>query len=244
MSSLLVYGVIRASHRDPSEEGVRFLRERRLIAVVREIDDDAVLNEDDARAYLNVLTALLAGGPVLPVQFGTVAPDEEAVRTELLRNTGEDLERSLDRLEGMIELRVRIDASPEAEIDRLLVESPDLRHVVRAHGREPLSVRVELGRQASLQLAARRDKLGEDVHSRLAVHAEAHASLATHSVTELHQAYLVRADKLGEFDDAVSALRQELGETYEIEYVGPLPAFDFTDVEIDPNGQRRHWGWS
>lgn len=245
MSALHVYGVIRSSHRDPRAEGVRLVRDRRLIAVVREIDDDAVLNEDDARSYLDALIALLPGGPVVPVQFGTVAPNEDAVREEMLQDTGEELERCLDRLEGMVELRVRIEATPEAEIEKLLQTSPDLKRVVRAYGADgTLDVRVEVGRQTSARLAERRDQLCDHVLSRLSVHAEAHAFLATQAVTELHQAYLVRVDKLGDFDRAVSALLEELGDTYSAEYVGPLPAFEFTDVEIDPRRHHTRWGWS
>jgi hypothetical protein len=245
VSALHVYGVIRASHRDPSAEGVRLVQDHELIAVAREIDDDALLNDDDVRSYLNVLIDLLPGGPVVPVQFGTVAPDEDAVREEILQNTGEQLARCLDRLEGMVELRVRIEANPEAEIEKLLEVSPDLKRVVHAHSHdETLDFRVKLGRHTSLQLAERRDELSDHVLSRLSINAEAHAFLATSSVTELYQAYLVRADKVSDFDGAVSALREELGDTYEVEYVGPLPAFDFTDVEIDPNRQPHRWGWT
>src|SRR3954447_10501315 len=51
---------------------------------VTELPDDYVVEEEDARAHLQVLIGLLEAGPVLPLRMGTVAPGEEAVRSEVL----------------------------------------------------------------------------------------------------------------------------------------------------------------
>lgn len=247
---LLVYGVIRSSHQNldsladaARERGVDVVHKGPLAAVVHEIPEDVGLDDDDAEAYLESLVALLPGGPVLPVQFGTVAPDEDAVRREILEAGEEDLVPCLDKLEGLVEVRLSIAANAEAELERLFEIWPDMRRTVRAHGHDgDLEYRVELGREASVRLAERRDALSDRLLARLADRAEAFAHLAAFSVTQLRHAYLVRSEHLSAFDDEVRQLCEGLGEGYDVEYVGPLPAFDFTDVEVTQEEPSR-WGW-
>jgi hypothetical protein len=247
LSGLLIYGVVRSSHRDldaVANDEARIVRAGSLAAVVRDVADDAVLVDEDAAAYLTTLVGLLPGGPVIPVQFGTVAPDEGAVRDEVLEMERSDLEQHLAGLEGLVEVRLTVETNPEAEIDQLFQTWPDLRRTTRAHGHDgALEYRVELGKETSILLAERRDRLSERLLDRLSGHAEAHALLAAYAVTELRHAYLVRADGLAAFDDLVRTVCEEMGDGHEVEYVGPLPAFDFTDVNLTPPVQHSRWSW-
>ena len=77
-----VYGLVRSEHSEPPT-GVRLVRSGPIAAAVSDIADTE-LHETEALGYLDVLSALLRDGPVLPARFGTVAPDEAAVREEIL----------------------------------------------------------------------------------------------------------------------------------------------------------------
>jgi len=246
-AALLVCGVVRSGHpvllgapaSADAIANVRFVRAGALAAVVCDLPGDAISCEDDARRYLGTLIALLPGGPVLPIRFGTLAPDEDAVR-ELLDDADDELAHRLDALEGLVEVRLQIDGDLDAELRALVAASPAL---ARARP-ERLDERVQRGAQISARLAERRDELGEQVRARLQPLAVAHTTVRSQIATELNHAYLIRAEALCEFDQAVQELRDELGERYAIEYAGPLPAFEFTDRPYGAHPPARsRWGW-
>lgn len=253
-AALLVCGVVRAEHPGPGGTpapddaiaDVRLVHAGALAAAVRDLPDDAP-SEDDASRYVDALIALLSGGPVLPLRFATLAPDEDAVR-ELLDGAADELAHRLDALDGLVEVRLQIDGDLDAELRAVVAASPAL---ARARP-EPLDDRVRHGEQIGARLAERRDELGEQVRARLQPLAVAHASVRAEAATEVKHAYLIRADALPAFDAAVQALRSDLGEHYEVEYAGPLPAFEFTDLVTGLGTPPAHdaraparsrWGW-
>ena len=153
---LLLYGVIRSSHGNldalaeaAHERGVAVVNREPLAAVVHEIPEDVGLDDGDAEAYLEALIALLPGGPVLPVQFGTVAPDEESVRREILEAGEDDIVPCLERLEGLVEVRLSIGANAEADLEKLFELWPDMRRTIRAHGHDGDSRVPHRARKAS-----------------------------------------------------------------------------------------------
>lgn len=244
--ALLVHGVVRSRHPDPhgapapepAMANVRLVRCGALAAAVREVPDDVVPNDDDVNLYLDVLIALLRGGPVLPIRFGTLAPGDDAVR-ELLDAAAEDLAHRLDAIDGLVEVRLQIAADLDAEIRAVVEASPELAGV-----REQLDDRIQQGERISAELTGRRDELSERVLARLEPRAVACKPIRPQADTEVRHAYLVRAEALAEFDEAVRDLSADLGDGYAIEYAGPLPSFEFTDPSFGAHvPARSRWGW-
>jgi hypothetical protein len=93
--TLQLYGVVRAGH----PRAPRTVCWEDLAMVVGE-------PEPDPAVHLAVVSALVEGGPVLPVRFGTVADDEEAVRDEVLAPFADEYRADLDRLDGLAEVHV------------------------------------------------------------------------------------------------------------------------------------------
>jgi hypothetical protein len=75
-----------------------------LAAAVSDAAEGLVLRDEDAFVHLDVLVALLADGPVLPVRFGTVVEDDDAVCTDVVGNTS--LAGELESLADVVELHV------------------------------------------------------------------------------------------------------------------------------------------
>ncbi|MEU5726986.1 GvpL/GvpF family gas vesicle protein [Micromonospora sp. NPDC047738] len=255
---LVVYGLVRPAHPLPeSVTGigtpagrVRLVGTEQVAAAVSEIGDQA-LRDADAVDYLDVLRALIEGGPVLPVRFGTLAPDDDAVRSEILAPLGERAASRLDQLDGLVEMRLKIKADEDAELRNLLASSPTLRQLVgqsRA-GAADLNAQISVGEQVNHGLAERRAALDAQVASRLAPLTVDHGSRTADDVTLLTHYYLVRADDLEQFDAAVQELRDDLGERYTVEYVGPLPPLDFAESADDvppipaSGTASSRWGW-
>jgi hypothetical protein len=247
--AVLVCGVVRsadlgASRGEPGA-AVHLVRSGALAAAVHAHADDAELDDEDAERYFTTLVGLLDRGPVLPVRFGTIAPDVEAVRREILDPAARELARRLDLLDGCVEVRLRIDVDATDEARRLAGASPAARQRWRAQARSlRLDDLIALGQEIGETLSEVRDQLDDQVVSRVQGLAVAHAHLEPEGVTDVRHAYLVRAADLPAFDEAVRALRAELPTSHAIEYVGPLPPFEFTELELEPaETEGRRWGW-
>ncbi|MCW3819410.1 GvpL/GvpF family gas vesicle protein [Micromonospora sp. DR5-3] len=255
---LVVYALVRSTHPLPERltgigkpaGQVRLVGAERVAAVVSQIGDQA-LHDDDAIGYLDVLQALIENGPVLPIRFGTLAPDDDAVRTEILAPLGEQGASRLDQLDGLVEMQLKLIADQDAELRDLLASSPPLRRLVGQvkAGAADVSVHISVGEQVTQGLAERRAALDAQVAGRLKPLALDHGSRTGDDVTVLTQYYLVRVDDLERFDAAVQELLEDLGDRYTPEYVGPLPPLDFADAENDltqtPSSETTpsRWGW-
>ena len=123
---LYVYAVARSGAELP-ETGIRHrptraVRDRDLKAVVSEVDlGRAHLDEEDMWEHEEVVEALMASGPVLPMRFGTILTDEMAVALLLLERRTE-LRNGLERVRGAVELGVRAtvaadDPTPAADAE-------------------------------------------------------------------------------------------------------------------------------
>jgi hypothetical protein len=248
---LQVLGVVRRGHpapgaRDKTDElGVRLVESGELAAAVLDIDVDAELHEEDAARHLDLLILLLRDGPVLPLAFGTVSPDEDAVRTEVLDPAAGELAQRLDAVDGLVEARLEISFDEPAALREVLQEDPRLRGLAAETRGEDAGMdsRVALGEAVSNRLTAWRQAQSDRLLASLAAEAVDVVELESTDPLQQRWAFLVRADRLGALDEAVGKIRSSVG-TAAIEYVGPLPVYSFLGApQVEPTQQRSAWGW-
>lgn len=249
---LHVYGVVAADHPLPTLDGVgasappvRLVAHAAVAAVVSALEEAAELEEDDAVRHLDVLGELVLGGAVLPLPFGTVAPDEEAVRSEVLAPVADDLRVRLEALDGLVEVRVDVALDEDAELRAVLADEPQLAAASRnASGN--LDQRIRVGEVVAARLADRRKARVEDLFSSLPPLAEDAVRVRASDPAVDRLALLVRLEELSQLDAAVEELRHAAGPDVSLEYVGPLPAYSFLErvapVAQEPEPSSR-WGW-
>lgn len=249
--ALHVYGVVRADHPapevsrgvGPAPGPVRLVRSGSLAAAVSPIEDGTELTEEDAVRHLDVLVDLLRAGPVLPIRFGTVSPDAEALASEILQPAADDLAGSLDSLDGLVELRVVVSADESTEIADVVRELPRA-DIWTARARSaPLDERIQLGEYVHARLRERRDRRSAVIRQRLAPRSRGVRELSSEDPTTSKIAVLVPSDQLKAFDRDVRDLFSHFGPGYEGEYIGPLPAVDFADLDPPSEQPSRRWGW-
>jgi hypothetical protein len=216
-----------------------------LAAAVSQVPDRG-LAEDDAVAHLDLLTALVADVPVLPLPFGTTAPDEDAVRDEVLTPAADRLEQQLADVADVVELRLDLAFDTDAVVAGIAGGDPEI-EMLAARGRNPgagLADRLALGEAVAGRVAEAETELTERWTGGLAAVAERSAVLAADEQLR-RTAWLVRRERLGDADAAVARLREAAQGTAEVEYVGPLPVYSFLDdlpavPEPEPGSR---WGW-
>jgi hypothetical protein len=230
---------------DPAHE-ILLIEGRDVAAVASEVtlgefgDDvltsnlrDPLWLEEKVRAHDRVLSAAVGRVTVVPFRFGTIYRSLDHVR-EMLDERA-DLERTLERLRGAVELGVKGFLSRDAVRDRLAVEH-GLDREKPASGRAYM-LRRSLERdldEAVQRLAA---EFADENHERLAGAAEAAIANPVRAADEqpeermfLNGAYLVRVAREDEFRAAVASL-DSTNARYEV--TGPWPAYNFAEPSED-----------
>jgi hypothetical protein len=215
---LLVHGIVRAE--DAELEGARVpdgLRSRTVsagpVAAVVSPAPDRDLTPEDAAPHLDLLVAVVAAGlPVLPVAFGTVAPDDDTVRAEVLSPEVDVLERRLDAVADLVEVRLDLTFDTDASVAAVRDADPELRRLAE-QVRQPgagFSERLALGEATALRVAEHQAALVEEWAGELEEITERSAVL--HDDEQLRRtAYLVQRERLPEADAAVDRMHDGLG---------------------------------
>jgi hypothetical protein len=252
---LLVHGLLREHDRgvlDDVEAGgihARAVATGGLVAAVSEAPDDG-LTADDAVAHLDLLVALATDVPVLPLPLGTTAPDDDAVREEVLAPAADRLEQQLAAIADVVELRLDLAFDTDAVVAGIARDDPEIEQLAartRSSG-AGLPERLALGETVASRVAEAESALAERWTAGLSAIAERSALLAADDQVR-RTAWLVRRDRLDDADAEVARLRASAEGTADIEYVGPLPVYSFLDdvqnqippgPEPEPNSR---WGW-
>ena len=249
---VLVHGVLReqdAAVLDRLEGSARPVTGAGLTAVVSDAPADDELTGEDAVAHLDLLVAAVRDVPVLPFALGTAAPDETAVRDEVLVPEADLLARRLEAVADVVELRLDLMFDTDASVAAITRTDPDLQRLAD-RARRPgagLPERLALGEATAMRVAAYQEALADEWTTELLAVAERAALL--HSDEQLRRtAYLVRRGRLDDADAAVGLLRARAEGQAEVEYVGPLPVFSFLDdLDAVPDRTRSEpssrWGW-
>jgi hypothetical protein len=248
---LLVHGLLREQDRELLDRlGARGVHPRAvaaggLAAAVSEAPDDG-LTPDDAVAHLDLLVALAAGVPVLPLPLGTTAPDDDAVREEVLAPAADRLAQRLAAVADVVEVRLDLGFDTDAVVAEIARGDPEITRLA-ARSRAPgagMAERMALGEAVAGRVADVEAALAEKWTAELDGVAERSAVLASDEEVR-RTAYLVRRDRLPDADAAVERLRATAAGRADVEYVGPLPVYSFLDdPPVGPTpAPRSRWGW-
>jgi hypothetical protein len=196
---------------------VRAVQSGDLAALVSDVAGGALAAAREVRAHWRVLEAASEQTTVLPVRFGTVMEDDDAVREQLLADGAERLNALLQQLAGRVQLTVR----------GTYAEDALLRSVV-AGSREIAALRERVRRLPEAAGYYERIRLGELIAAEVARQRE----VDTGADGAFHFAFLVERDGVDAFSTAVGKLAEELGDRVAIRYVGPLAPYSFAEAEL------------
>lgn len=218
-----------------------------LALLVSRVTPDALqVDEDDlseggrlatlARAHDAVIRTAAAVGPVLPLRFGTVVPDEDAAR-RLLRTHADPARRRLDRIgdtrEWGVRLVRRMDAEPALAARPTAQDGEEISGTeFLARRRQALQERETAGEAAARAAGRLEEELGPHVTESVRRGGSPGSSLL------LDLACLVPPDREEGFAAAVDRLRGEMGsDGLEIEVSGPWPPYSFASLDAGgPDG--------
>ena len=235
-----VYGIVRAGasldafERDDGLPQVRLVEAGDLAALVSDSPERAT--RDSVLGHGRVLEAALEGSPVVPLRYGLVLTDEDAVRSEILEARHDELAQLLERFDGRVQMTLKVYYREDAVVAAILAEEPELarlRDAVRGQPEEAsYKERVRLGELLNKAIEKRRTNDGKEILEGLRPLAEAVGLEGPEDeLMVAHVAFLLKRDQLGEFDATLEGIAEERAELMRFRLIGPMPAYHFIEFQ-------------
>jgi hypothetical protein len=239
--STYVYGIARADRLDLPDglEGigdppttVRTLVRDDLAAVVGDAPDQVRPKRRDLLAHQRVLSRAAAGGPVLPMRFGSLSADDDAVLAVLDERAGHWHER-LAALEGAAEYNVKAAHDGDAVLRQVLAEEPEIRALSdanRAAGGGSHEDKLRLGELVAQAVRVREERDAPLVRQALEGTAQAVRPGPDSGGWLVNVSFLVRTGDADRFMAAADALARAHPHL-ELTVNGPLPPYSFVEPD-------------
>jgi len=246
--SVYVYGVLSAADGPDISAGgvedaeVRTIEHQGLAALVSTLQAGALSAAREVRAHWRVLEEASKSATVIPVRFGTVMDGDTAVREALLAPNAERLAEQLRDLSGRVQLNIKGDYDEQRLLREIVRASPSISALRERIGRLPDAAayydRIRIGELVAAEIDAHRQQDEELALARLEpLTVAASAEPVASEGGAFNLAFLVEADAVDAFSQAVGFLRDELGERVTLRYVGPLPPYSFADTDLSAEAE-------
>jgi hypothetical protein len=208
-----------------------------VAAVVSLVDSSVTLaGRADLLAHGRVLDKLAALGPVIPVRFGSVLENRDAVAGDLLDPGRERFREMLRDLNGHAQFTVRARYDEQQVLTEIVAADPEIAQLRKLTREQPeassYGERVRLG---ELVARALETKSAADGHTML-LELERHVTAL--NVREsaglnglLDVAVLVEDSRRAEFEQAVEDLAARFAGRAQLRLIGPTAPYDFVDAE-------------
>jgi len=240
-----VYGVIRAGESPAAkavgidDEPLGLVTMDDLAALTTDVAEEfSVAGRDELLAHMQVLEEAMGwASAVLPMRFGVILPDADAVRAELLAPHREQLEELLEEMEGKVEVNLKGIHEEETVLREVLAENPEAAGLREAIQGKPEAAtyyeRIRLGELVSQGLEGKREETGPAIVERLSPFAVGiQLGDVVHERMALNASFLVERKELERFDAEVERWAEEQGGRVRVKYTGPLPPHSFVELEV------------
>ncbi|WP_329281297.1 GvpL/GvpF family gas vesicle protein [Streptomyces sp. NBC_01451] len=234
---LYLYAVTDADHPLPVEGStgigaspapLRAVRAARVAAVVSEAPTQLRAKRRDLIAHQNVLLMLGAAGAVLPLRFGTLAPDDGAVRRALADQEALFTERLRD-VEDRVEFNVKALQDEDTALRDVLRNSAEARRLsaLTRDGAGTHDDQVALGTVVAAGVEALQAQHAQDIARRLEPLAHRTALGDPAGEAFLNLSLLIERGQADAFAAAVGRVAESVGHGLELRVTGPLPPYSF-----------------
>jgi Gas vesicle synthesis protein GvpL/GvpF len=208
-----------------------------VAAVTSLLDSERTLaGRADLLAHSGVLDAVAALGPVIPVRFGAVLENRDAVTADLLEPSHERFHAMLDDLAGHAQFTVRARYDERQILTEVVAENPEIAQLRAATRGQPedssYGDRVRLGELVARALEAKSEQDGRNLLEALERHATAVNIRESAGLDRLLDvALLVHDSRRAEFEQAVERLAEAFAGRAHLKLVGPTAPYDFVEAE-------------
>ena len=188
-------------------------------------------------AHQLVLEEVMRSADLLPVRFGTVAPDDATIITRLLDLRGEELDHMLEQMRDRVELGLKASWQEGVVFKEILEDNLAILKLRDSLvGRTPEKShfdRMKLGEMIAKAMADKRQADELMVLDR--VRAFVHKTKLNKPIGDemvLNAAFLVERAQEPALDAAIKQMDAEIGHRLKFRYVGPVPPYNFVNIIV------------
>jgi hypothetical protein len=202
-------------------------------AVVSDIPKDYEISVQEALTHEKVLRKVMETHAVIPVSFGAVAKNESEI-LNILKRARMMLKNILERIRDKVQVNVKISwgkgilADILKEDEEIRILSAELKQKNDDH-----ALRIELGRRIKSALDKRGNTYLKEIHSVLG---ELSCAFKENKITDqdtiMNASFLINRKREQEFYKKIEELERKHHEKLKVLAVGPLPPYNFTQVDI------------
>ncbi|SEB31419.1 GvpL/GvpF family gas vesicle protein [Rhodococcus koreensis] len=212
-----------------------------IAALVSEIDPDHRLGTSaDLQAHARILDGTSHVAPVLPLRFGAVVSDRDAVINELLADHQDEFASALDELEGFAQYMIKGRYVEERIVREIVDESPKATALLESIRGQPEELtrdaRMALGEIIGHALEAKREtdtRITLDALSPLTDTVTVREP--THDEDAVQIAILLEVDRQDALEQTVGELAARWDNRVTMRILGPMAPYDFV-VRPKPEG--------
>ncbi|OMC34737.1 gas vesicle protein GvpFL [Mycobacterium colombiense] len=240
-SAVYVYGIVPGDVEvEKSAQGigdppapVDVVHEGDIAALVSVIAvDHALGTPEDLQAHAKLLDGTAGVAPVLPLRFGAVMTDQDAVAEELLREHHDEFAQALKALEGQAEYIVKGRYDEQAFLARLLSENDEARQLaddIRGKSEDASrNSRIALGELIANAIEAMRNADTNTVIDEIeGIASQVNPREPTHEWDAAHVAVLCEVERQAELEEVVKRMNENAGGLMRLRLLGPVAAYDF-----------------
>jgi Gas vesicle synthesis protein GvpL/GvpF len=200
-------------------------------------EENARATRDQALAHARVLEAAVVDAPVVPFRFGTaVEGDDEAVGAELLEPYHDELARRLQTVKDVVQMTLKASYDEQAVLRHIIQREPELAELQKQTRNGPeaatQAAQAQLGELLFKAVELLREQDSAEIVERLKpLSVVATAEEIESDFMVLNVPFLVNRGRIEEFEEAVEQLANDHGGLIQFELLGPMPAYNFMDVE-------------
>ncbi|QGK71332.1 hypothetical protein GIY23_19015 [Allosaccharopolyspora coralli] len=239
--STYLYGLVATSHparvdgltgvgAPPAQ--VRTLVAGDIVAIVSDAPEGLRAKRRDVLAHEDVLEKLCAQGATLPMRFGVVGEDDDAV-VEEVSGRSEEYTDLLTRLTGQVEINVKATHHEDEVLRQVLLDDSDLRAYherIQSDGGGSHEERIAFGEKVANAVEQRAAQDADVLIGHLSRLADRRHIGPPVGETFLNASFLVGAEEIQHFEEAVEALREQVDWLLDLRVRGPLPPYSFTEI--------------
>jgi hypothetical protein len=216
---------------------IRIVRRGDIAALVSDVTATASLGSPgDLAVHKEILDASASAVPVLPMRFGAILADDQAVAEELLDDNHDVFAAALQELDGRVQYVVKGRYVERTLIHEVLSENNDAAQmheaILQAGNRASHDAKMWLGEMIENAVAAKREEDTRTLADRLDGLYEASAVRdPRHERDAFYVALLVKSSRSDDLKRALDELATNWKERVELRLLGPMASYDFVVPE-------------
>ena len=192
-----------------------------------------VINRENLTDHQKVIEQVMKDYTVLPVRFCTIASNIEEIRN-LLRRRHHEFKRLFREMDNKIEMGLKVVWKDMDVIFQEISSSNKLIKTLKPNGDSlDASIKIEAGKEVQKALAKKKqDEKNSIIRKLKRISVDTKENKVSSDSMLLNLACLIDRTHEKEFDHTINDLAAEYENRFFLKYVGPIPPFNFVNIEV------------